>query len=89
MSKIYGYIRVSSNDQNAERQIQEFMQLGIARENIVIEKITGKTFKRKKYNQLLKILKSGDTLYIQSITRLGRDYDGILEQWNKLTKEKR
>jgi len=78
---------VSSEDQNEKRQLQEFLQLGITRENIFIEKTSGKTFNRKVYRKLLKVLKPGDTLYINSINRLGRDYDGILEQWNKLTRE--
>jgi len=85
----YAYIRVSSEDQNEKRQLQEFLQLGIEEENIFIEKTSGKTFNRKVYRKLLKVLKPNDTLYINSIKRLGRDYDGILEHWNKLIREKK
>jgi DNA invertase Pin-like site-specific DNA recombinase len=87
LPQVYSYTRVSSKDQNEKRQLQEFLQLGIAETNVIVEKTSGKTFNRAKYRQLLKILKPNDTLYIQSVNRLGRDYDGILEQWNKLTRE--
>lgn len=86
---VYAYSRVSAKDQNEERQVNEFLAMEIPRQNIFIEKISGKTFNRKTYGRLLKLLKAGDTLYIESIDRLGRDYDGILEQWNKLSKKKK
>ncbi|MCL1820778.1 MAG: recombinase family protein [Oscillospiraceae bacterium] len=89
MSKDYGYIRVSYKDQNEKRQLQELLKLGIARENIFIEKASGKDFKRDEYKKLLKILKPNDALYIQSVNRLGRNYDEILEQWSKITKRKK
>ena len=86
---IYGYTRVSTKEQNEERQVNDLLRMGITKSNIIIEKTSGKTFNRKKYNRLLKTLKTGDTLYIQSIDRLGRDYDGILAEWHKLTKYKK
>jgi len=87
MKEIYAYGRVSSDSQNEARQIKEFGKLAIPKSNIIIEKASGKDFNRQKYNALLKRLKCGDCLYISSIDRLGRDYDGIIHQWNKLTKE--
>jgi len=83
----YAYVRVSSDGQNEARQVKEFLQLGIPKDNIIIEKASGKNFNRQRYNSLLKRLKHGDCLYIGSIDRLGRDYNGIINQWNKLTKE--
>jgi DNA invertase Pin-like site-specific DNA recombinase len=87
--EVYAYVRVSSTDQNEARQLNEFLKLGINKSNIIVEKTSGKTFNRKKYNQLVKHLKEGDTLYISSIDRLGRDYSGIIEEWNKLVITKR
>jgi len=87
MQQKYAYVRVSSDGQNEARQVKEFLKLGIPKNNIVIEKASGKDFNRQKYNNLLKRLKQGDFLYISSIDRLGRDYNGIINQWNKLTKE--
>jgi len=85
----YAYVRVSTGKQNVARQLQEAYKLGIPKRNIFIEKASGKSFNRQKYHELIKRLKSGDTLYISSIDRLGRDYDGIISEWNKLTKEMR
>jgi len=85
--KKYAYIRVSSAEQNEARQIKEITKLGINKNNIFIEKASGKSFNRQKYNQMLNLLNAGDTLYINSIDRIGRDYDGIISEWNKLTKE--
>jgi len=86
-SQSYAYVRVSSDKQNEARQLKEIMSLGIPKNNIIIEKASGKNFNRNKYNQLIKLLKNGDTLYIGSIDRLGRDYNGIISEWNKLTKD--
>ena len=85
--KKYAYIRVSSTEQNEARQVKEINKLGINKNNIIIEKASGKNFNRSKYNQLIKNLKQGDTLYINSIDRIGRNYDGIISEWNRLTKE--
>ena len=77
----YGYIRVSSKDQNIARQAEALLQLGIEQKNIFIDKQSGKDFNRSGFKRLVRRLKSEDELYIKSIDRLGRDYDEILEQW--------
>lgn len=82
----YGYIRVSSKDQNIARQAEALLQLGIEQKNIFIDKQSGKDFNRSGFKRLVRRLKSEDELYIKSIDRLGRDYDEILEQWRYLTK---
>ena len=86
--KIYGYIRVSTKEQNEERQLIAMREFGIPEENIVIEKQSGKDFERPGYKTLMKTLKTGDTFVIKSIDRLGRNYEEILEQWRIITKEK-
>ena len=87
-NQIYGYIRVSSRDQNEERQVIAMREFGIAEKNLVIDKQSGKDFVRPGYRRLLRKLKPNDTLVIKSIDRLGRNYDEVLEQWRLLTKEK-
>jgi DNA invertase Pin-like site-specific DNA recombinase len=84
----YALIRVSTEEQNEERQVIRMINLGIPKENITIEKESGKSTVRKKYKSLIKKLRSGDTLYIENLDRLSRDYDGILREWNILTKQK-
>ena len=84
----YGYVRVSSSDQNEERQMVEMRKLGIQEERIYKDKQSGKDFNRPKYKQLLRKLKKDDLLYIKSIDRLGRNYEEILQQWRILTKDK-
>jgi len=86
--KIYGYIRVSSIDQNENRQLVAMQELKILTENLFIDKQSGKDFDRPNYLKLTKRLKSGDLLYIKSIDRLGRNYEEIQNQWRILTKEK-
>jgi DNA invertase Pin-like site-specific DNA recombinase len=86
--KIYGYIRVSSIDQNEDRQFDALNGLHIPSENIFIDKQSGKDFNRPAYQKLLEKLKQGDLLYIKSIDRLGRNYEEIQNQWRILTKEK-
>ena len=83
----YALIRVSTEEQNEERQFIRMLKLGILKENIVIEKESGKSKSRKKYHNLVKKLKVGDTLYIENIDRLSRDYDGIIKEWDKLIKK--
>lgn len=87
-NQIYGYIRVSSRDQNEDRQVIAMREFGIAEKNLVIDKQSGKDFARPGYRRLLRKLKPNDTLVIKSIDRLGRNYDEVLEQWRVLTKEK-
>lgn len=86
--KVYGYARVSSMDQNEDRQIISLMQLGVDEKNIYVDKQSGKDFDRPKYKRLLRKLRKGDLLYVKSIDRLGRNYEEIQNQWRILTKEK-
>ena len=88
MSKIYGYVRVSSADQNEDRQMIEMQRVGVPPENIFIDKQSGKNFERPNCKRLVRRLKEGDLLYILSIDRLGRNYEEIQNQWRILTKEK-
>lgn len=84
----YGYIRVSSKDQNEERQVIALTEAGIDKNHLFIDKQSGKDFNRKQYKRMLRKLKADDVLMVKSIDRLGRNYDEILEQWCLLTKEK-
>lgn len=88
MGKTYGYIRVSSRDQNEERQLITLHGKGVKDEFIFIDKKSGKDFDRPQYKKLVKKLKQGDLLMIQSIDRLGRNYEEVQNQWRVLTKEK-
>lgn len=83
----YGYVRVSSTDQNEERQISALREKQILQKNIYKDKQSGKDFVRPQYKKMLKRLKAGDLLYILSIDRLGRNYEEIQNQWRILTKE--
>lgn len=89
MRKIYGYVRVSSQDQNEARQYIELLEYGIHKKNIYMDKLSGKDFNRPSYHKLVyKKLKPGDLLVIKSIDRLGRNYNEILNEWKYITKEK-
>lgn len=83
----YGYVRVSSTDQNEERQMAAMAKREIPEKNVFRDKQSGKDFERPQYKRMLKVLKSGDTLYILSIDRLGRNYGEIQNQWRILTKK--
>ena len=85
---IYGYIRVSSRDQNEDRQLIALKEVGTPEKHIYIDKQSGKDFNRPQYKKLLRKIKKDDLLYIKSIDRLGRNYEEILQQWRILTKEK-
>lgn len=85
---IYGYVRVSTKEQNEERQMIAMREFGVSDNNIVLDKQSGKNFERPGYRRLVRKLKAGDTLVIKSIDRLGRNYEEIQEQWRVLTKEK-
>lgn len=87
-TNIYGYGRVSSIDQNEDRQLLAFQKLNINSKNIFIDKQSGKDFNRPKYAKLVRKIKKGDILYILSIDRLGRNYEEIQKEWRILTKEK-
>lgn len=84
----YGYVRVSSKEQNIDRQLDALEKLDVEKRNIFIDRQSGKDFERPAYKRLLKKLKKGDLLTIKSIDRLGRNYDEILEQWRVITKVK-
>ena len=84
----YGYVRVSTREQNEQRQMIALREFGIPDKHIFLDKQSGKDFERPSYKRLMRKLKNGDTLVIKSIDRLGRNYDEILEQWRILTKEK-
>ena len=86
--KEYGYVRVSSLDQNEERQLIEMKKLGIPEVRIYKDKQSGKDFDRPNYKRLVRKLKKGDLLYILSIDRLGRNYEEIQSQWRYLTRDK-
>ena len=85
--EIYGYIRVSSTDQNEDRQVLAMKDMQVPPKNIFIDKQSGKDFDRPQYKKLVKKLKPGDLLYILSLDRLGRNYEEIQSQWRHLTKE--
>ena len=87
MSNEYGYVRVSSTDQNEERQMIALRNSGICLEKIFVDKQSGKDFNRPMYQKMVKEMSAGDVLYIMSIDRLGRNYEEIQEQWRILTKE--
>jgi DNA invertase Pin-like site-specific DNA recombinase len=85
---IYGYVRVSSIDQNEDRQVLAMKELSILPSNVFVDKQSGKDFERPAYKRLVENLKSEDLVYVQSIDRLGRNYEDIQNQWRILTKEK-
>lgn len=85
---IYGYVRVSTREQNEDRQLAVMRELGIPEENIFIDKQSGKDFNRPQYRKLLRKAKKDDLIYIKSIDRLGRNYTEIIEQWKIITKDK-
>ena len=84
----YGYIRVSTREQNEQRQLIAMREFGIDEKRIYMDKQSGKDFERKNYKKMIRKLKKNDTLVVKSIDRLGRNYDEILEQWRMITKEK-
>jgi len=85
--KQYGYVRVSTKEQNENRQLAALLEQGIDRTDIYVDKQSGKDFQRPEYKRLIRKLKAGDVLFIQSIDRLGRNYEEIIEQWRHITKE--
>lgn len=82
----YGYIRVSSTTQNIDRQYQDMIDFGIEKNNLFIDKTSGKDFDRNQYQILISKLKKNDLIVLKSIDRLGRDYQRIIEEWSKITK---
>ena len=88
-SNIYGYVRVSTKEQNENRQLIALQALPVSEKNIYMDKLSGKDFNRPQYRRLLKKLRPGDLLVVKSIDRFGRNYEEILQQWRVITKEKR
>jgi len=86
---VYGYVRVSTREQNEDRQVLVMKELQVPQAHIFIDKSSGKDFERPEYQKMLGKIQSEDLLYVKSIDRLGRNYDEILEQWRMLTKEKK
>ena len=86
-SRSYGYVRVSSTDQNEDRQLTVMKKIGVPEKNIFTDRQSGQNFDRPEYKKLIRKLKTGDVLFIVSIDRLGRNYEEIQEQWRILTKE--
>ncbi len=87
MAKVFGYVRVSSTDQNEERQLRVMEEMKVPEENVYVDKQSGKDFYRTHYQEMVKELHEGDLLYVLSIDRLGRNYEEIQNQWRVLTKE--
>lgn len=88
-SNVYGYIRVSTREQNIERQMISLQEAGVNKENIYIDKQSGKNFQRPEYMKMISVVKEGDLIIVKSIDRLGRNYQEIMEQWGIITKEKK
>ena len=89
IAESYGYVRVSTKEQNEDRQLIALREVRVPEKNIYMDKQSGKDFERPQYKKLIRKLKKDDILYIKSIDRLGRNYEEILEQWRILTKDKR
>lgn len=83
--KLLAYVRVSSKDQNEDRQVEKMLELGVAKNDIYIDRKSGKDFDRDEYKALRRNLRAGDLLYIDSLDRLGRNYDGIIREWKEIT----
>ena len=86
---MYGYIRVSTKDQHEDRQMIAMQEFGVSEKHIYMDKLSGKDFNRPEYQRLLRKLREGDALFVQSIDRLGRNYEEILEHWGLLTRKKK
>lgn len=85
--RLYGYIRVSSKDQNEARQVEEMRRLGVVERFIFIDKESGKDFDRKEYQLIKRVLNQGDTLIVEAIDRFGRNYKEILREWKEITED--
>lgn len=88
MGKVYGYVRVSSREQNEDRQLISMREMNVPEENIYIDKQSGKDFNRPQYKRLMRKVRRDDLIYVKSIDRLGRNYGEILEQWKTVTQDK-
>ncbi|HDR8053858.1 TPA: recombinase family protein [Bacillus cereus] len=87
MANIYGYIRVSTKDQNEQRQLYKMMERGVEARRIFVDKASGRNFDRPQYQLLRKILSQGDIVYLDALDRMGRNYDEVISEWKYLTRE--
>ena len=87
MANIYGYIRVSTKDQNEQRQLHKMMERGVEARRIFVDKASGRHFDRPQYQLLRKILSTGDIVYIYALDRMGRNYDEVISEWKYITRE--
>ncbi|MCH5477241.1 recombinase family protein [Bacillus cereus] len=87
MANIYGYIRVSTKDQNEQRQLYKMMERGVEARRIFVDKASGRNFDRPQYQLLRKILSQGDIVYIDALDRMGRNYDEVISEWKYITRE--
>ncbi|EOP80817.1 hypothetical protein IGM_05787 [Bacillus cereus HuB4-4] len=87
MANIYGYIRVSTKDQNEQRQLHKMMERGVEARRIFVDKVSGRHFDRPQYQLLRKILSTGDIVYIDALDRMGRNYDEVISEWKYITRE--
>lgn len=87
MSNIYGYIRVSTKDQNEARQFTKMIDKGVEARKIFVDKLSGKDFNRPQYQLLKKVISEGDLLYIDALDRLGRNYDSVITEWKNITRD--
>ncbi|ARX70244.1 recombinase (plasmid) [Bacillus thuringiensis] len=87
VANIYGYIRVSTKDQNEQRQLHKMMERGVEARRIFVDKASGRHFDRPQYQLLRKILSTGDIVYIDALDRMGRNYDEVISEWKYITRE--
>ncbi|WP_231348222.1 MULTISPECIES: recombinase family protein [Bacillus] len=87
VANIYGYIRVSTKDQNEQRQLHKMMERGVEARRIFVDKASGRNFDRPQYQLLRKILSTGDIVYIDTLDRMGRNYDEVISEWKYITRE--
>lgn len=87
VANIYGYIRVSTKDQNEQRQLHKMMERGVEARRIFVDKASGRNFDRPQYQLLRKILSQGDMVYIDALDRMGRNYDEVISEWKYITRE--
>ncbi|MDA2113190.1 recombinase family protein [Bacillus bombysepticus] len=87
MTNIYGYIRVSTKDQNEQRHLHKIMERGVEARRIFVDKASGRHFDRPQYQLLRKILSNNDIVYIDALDRMGRNYDEVISEWKYITRE--
>lgn len=85
-TKIFGYVRVSTTDQNVDRQLTKMQELGINERDIFVDRARGKDFNRPQFQEMKSVIRSGDLIYIDALDRLGRNYDEIIREWKDITR---